>query len=501
MALRIDRKRVTLPDEDLLPLPSMNVFSTTGESPLAPIARFQDMNLSPAVLRAVLSLDNNGEKNNTPTSVQENVIPALLTGRDVVVVSGGPRDEMTVGWSIGLLERMTDVGTVECGSTSDATDIDAHLTHTALIEGLVLVSSQERADHVRDVIGELGRFVGTNNDSGGGGGIGGGGGSGAEREKDGDEDRRVVVAVGGDGAEQILLEQQLRGENEHDRALLRVFVGTPGQTRDLLGRAVLGTGRLRAVVVDSADGVDEQQFTDQIADVFQDSGIGDLDPRPQVTLTARSLADGAFTRLPELITVDALHVRQRQPLVTLQGVRQHSVMVEEDHWKFDTLCDICETVNQVQIVVFCNTRSRAMWLADKMSERSFHVALATSHTPQEELDDALENFFFAREGQILVVTDRLAQSVQGHHTRLFVNFDMPVHLDSYIERVGCGRTGAGVAITFVTDVERDALRELQDHYSADLSELPASFENYFTGEQKAWVPRRQPVVKSAAKRG
>jgi hypothetical protein len=48
-------------------------------------------------------------------------------------------------------------------------------------------------------------------------------------------------------------------------------------------------------------------------------------------------------------------------LLTLQGIKQFFVAVEREEWKFDTLCDLYDTLTITQAVIFCNTKRKVGW--------------------------------------------------------------------------------------------------------------------------------------------
>ena len=45
-------------------------------------------------------------------------------------------------------------------------------------------------------------------------------------------------------------------------------------------------------------------------------------------------------------------------LCILQGIKQFFVAVEKEEWKFDTLCDLYDTLTITQAVIFCNTKKK-----------------------------------------------------------------------------------------------------------------------------------------------
>jgi hypothetical protein len=52
---------------------------------------------------------------------------------------------------------------------------------------------------------------------------------------------------------------------------------------------------------------------------------------------------------------------------------QFFVAVEKEEWKFDTLCDLYDTLTITQAVIFCNTKKKVDWLTAKMREANFTV--------------------------------------------------------------------------------------------------------------------------------
>ena len=60
--------------------------------------------------------------------------------------------------------------------------------------------------------------------------------------------------------------------------------------------------------------------------------------------------------------------------LTLDGIKQFFVAVEKEEWKFDTLCDLYNTLTITQAVIFCNTKHKVDWLTAKMREANFTVS-------------------------------------------------------------------------------------------------------------------------------
>ena len=78
--------------------------------------------------------------------------------------------------------------------------------------------------------------------------------------------------------------------------------------------------------------------------------------------------------------------------MTLEGIKQFFVAVEREEWKFDTLCDLYDTLTITQAVIFCNTKRKVDWLTEKMREANFTVCSMHGDMPQKERDNIMKEF-------------------------------------------------------------------------------------------------------------
>ena len=79
----------------------------------------------------------------------------------------------------------------------------------------------------------------------------------------------------------------------------------------------------------------------------------------------------------------------------VQGIKQFFVAVEKEEWKFDTLCDLYDTLTITQAVIFCNTKRKVDWLTEKMQQNNFTVASMHGDMPQQERDAIMQSFRYA----------------------------------------------------------------------------------------------------------
>jgi translation initiation factor 4A len=159
--------------------------------------------------------------------------------------------------------------------------------------------------------------------------------------------------------------------------------------------------------------------------------------------------------------------------LTLAGIKQFYVAIEEEKYKFDTLCDLYETLTINQAIIYCNTKHKVEWLENEMTKRDFTVSCIHGELTQSERDTIMKNF---RDGmcRVLITTDLLARGIDIQQISLVINFDVPTNRENYIHRIGrSGRFGRkGVAINFITKNDVTQLRDIETFYLTEINEMP-----------------------------
>ena len=93
--------------------------------------------------------------------------------------------------------------------------------------------------------------------------------------------------------------------------------------------------------------------------------------------------------------------------LTLEGIKQFFVAVEREEWKFDTLCDLYDTLTITQAVIFCNTKRKVDLLSSKMREANFTVCAMHGEMDQDERARVMAEF---RSGASRVADARLTDA-------------------------------------------------------------------------------------------
>ena len=250
---------------------------------------------------------------------------------------------------------------------------------------------------------------------------------------------------------------------------VHVVVGTPGRVMDMLVRNVLNPTHVKLFVLDEADEMLSRGFKDQIYDIFTALPSKSL----QVVLCSATMPPDAL-EITERFMNNPVRILVKQKELTLEGIRQFYIDVEQEEWKLDTLCDLYETLNITQAVIFCNTRRKVDWLTDQMRSHQFTVSSTHGDISQQERNVIMEEF---RTGssRILITTDLLARGIDVQQVSLVINFDLPRDHECYLHRIGrSGRFGRkGVAINFITQNDIATFRQLEQFYNTQIEEMPA----------------------------
>jgi len=255
---------------------------------------------------------------------------------------------------------------------------------------------------------------------------------------------------------------------------VQVVVGTPGRVNDLIQRRALRTDGILMFVLDEADEMLSRGFKDQIYDVFKS-----MPSNGQVVLLSATMPSEVL-EVTKCFMRDPIRILIKKEELTLEGIRQFYIQIDREEWKFDTLCDLYDSVNITQAVIFCNTRRKVEELTRLMNDKKFTVSCMHSDMDQGERDTIMREF---RSGssRVLISTDLLARGIDVQQVSVVINYDLPSNRENYIHRIGrSGRFGRkGVAINFATANDVRLIKEIESYYGTQIDEMPSSISDYF----------------------
>ncbi len=361
--------------------------------------RFTDLGLDARVLAA---LEEVGYEK--PSPIQEQTIPLLLEGHDVVGLAQTGTGK-TAAFALPALSRMAELADIN-GVSRDT-------------QVLVLAPTRELALQVAEAFSSYATHM---------------------------EDFTVLPIYGGSP-----YGPQLAGL----RRGAQVVVGTPGRVIDHLEKGSLDLSNLQYLVLDEADEMLRMGFAEDVEKILE----GTPDSK-QVALFSATMPN-SIRKIAQQYLNDPTEIRVKAKTTTSANITQRYMQVMHSH-KLDAMTRVLEVENYDGIIVFVRTKKETEEVADKLKARGFAAAAINGDIPQQLRERTVDAL---RDGRIdiLVATDVAARGLDVERISLVVNYDIPHDTESYVHRIGrTGRAGReGAAILFVTPREKYMLRQIE----------------------------------------
>jgi translation initiation factor 4A len=249
-----------------------------------------------------------------------------------------------------------------------------------------------------------------------------------------------------------------------------VIAGCPGRIYDMMRRNTFDTKKVKIVVLDEADEMFSAGFKEQVFNIFQNFH-NDI----QVVLVSATLPDYIQPIINKLMR-DPVRVTVKAEQLTLEGISQYYIGVEDDRQKYETLKDLYSVISVSQCIIYCNSLKRVGDLFDAMTEDGFPVCRIHSGMEKEERDHAFADFKSGK-FRVLISSNVTARGIDIQQVSVVINFDIPKDIHTYLHRIGrSGRWGRkGVGINLITRRDASKLKEIEGYYACQINEMPSSF--------------------------
>ncbi len=250
-----------------------------------------------------------------------------------------------------------------------------------------------------------------------------------------------------------------------------VIAGCPGRVYDMLRRQQIGSKNIKLIVLDEADELLSSGFKEQIYNIFQH-----LRSDVQVALFSATLPD-YIHQITSKFMRDPVRIFVKAEQLTLEGISQYYVAIEDDRQKYATLKDLYQYISMSQCIIYCNSVKRVSELYDAMLEDGFPVCRIHSSMEKYDRDLAFTEF---RNGKcrVLISSNVTARGIDIQQVSVVINFDVPKCVHTYLHRIGrSGRWGRkGLGINLITRRDASKMREIEQHYSTQITELPGNLD-------------------------
>ena len=259
-----------------------------------------------------------------------------------------------------------------------------------------------------------------------------------------------------------------------DRGSIKVIIGTPGRVNDMLKRRVLDISYLKSFILDEADEMLSFGFLDQIREI-----LNFVPKTSQIGIFSATMTDETYSLTKEILK-NPVEILVKNEDLTLEGIKQYYVDIEDEIQKFDVLMDIYSNLAVSQTIIYSNSKRKMIWLSEQLKENSFTVDSIHSDMTQSVRNQVIKNF---RSGtiRILLASDILARGIDIQQVSIIINYDFPRNYNTYIHRIGrSGRYGKkGVALNIVNQTELQSMKECEQIYNTKIQYLPADLDNIF----------------------
>lgn len=251
-----------------------------------------------------------------------------------------------------------------------------------------------------------------------------------------------------------------------------IITGCPGRIYDMMRRNNITSKTIKLVILDEADEMLSSGFKEQIYNIFQNFK-NDI----QVALFSATLPDYIHAITSKFMR-DPVRIYVKSESLTLEGISQYYVAVEDDKQKYATLKDIYSFISMSQCIIYCNSVKRVTDLYDAMLEDNFPVCCIHSNMDKSSRDKSFNEFRTGKQ-RVLISSNVTARGIDIQQVSVVINFDLPKCVSTYLHRIGrSGRWGRkGTGINFITRRDITKIKEIEKYYSTEIKELPSSFES------------------------
>lgn len=380
---------------------------------------FSSLALEKALIDAVIA-----QGYDSPTPIQLQAIPAILTGKDVMAGAQTGTGK-TAAFALPILQRLMNI---------------THLSGSA--HALVLTPTRELAQQVYKSFVRYG------------------------------ENTQISVAVAYGG---VSINPQISIIEQG----IDVLVATPGRLLDLIAKGSVSLGNLDTIVFDEADRMLDMGFKDEINRILMR-----LPAQRQTLLFSATLDDAIFKLSKTMLTKpELIEVSHRNTAAS--EVEQIVYNVDSDR-KRELTSFLIGSKNWQQVLIFTRTKQTADALAKEMCKDGIKTQSIHGDKSQGARERVLAEFKTGKI-RALVATDVAARGLDIIDLKYVINYELPYVAEDYIHRIGrTGRAGnTGLAISLMSANELwllEAVEKVLDSvllqqwlpgYEPDLSKHPA----------------------------
>ncbi len=375
------------------------------------MATFEQFGLSAPVMKA---LEDMGFE--TPTPIQEKVIPAMLEHQTDIIGLAQTGTGKTAAFGIPIIEL---------------TKLDQQYPQV-----LILCPTRELCLQISEDLMTISKHV---------------------------RGLRLVSIYGGASIQTQI--QQLKGG-------VHIIVATPGRMIDMLERKKVDISKIHSVVLDEADEMLNMGFREDLATILSTT------PETKRTLMFSATMSREVAAIASNYMHDPLEIMVGRRNEGALNVEHHYYMVSSQH-RYLALKRIIDSNPGIYGIVFCRTRQETKDVADKLIKDGYNADALHGDLSQAQRDSVMGKFR-GHNLQVLVATDVAARGIDVDDISHVINFNLPDESEVYTHRSGrTGRAGKkGTSIVIIHSKEQYKIKQIEKLINKKLEpkEIPSAKE-------------------------
>ena len=370
---------------------------------------FYDLPLSDNVLDAIWDMHF---ENCTP--VQEQCIPHLLEGRDVIGIA------------------QTGTGKTAAYLLPILTLLEKEPHPKDAVNCLIMAPTRELARQIDQALQGFSYYL--------------------------DDINGVAVYGGNDG-------QRYEQERKALAQGADIVIATPGRLISHLSLGNFDLSRTTHLILDEADRMLDMGFADDILQIVK------CLPKKRQTILFSATMPKEIVSLAHSIMNDPVEIKiaVSKPAENIQ----QGVYICHEVDKMAILMKVFEETPPQRVILFAKSKLDVKNLNIQLLKKGYKCRAMHSDLEQKERDEVM-NAFKARQVDLLVATDIVARGIDIDDITMVINYDAPRDPEDYVHRIGrTARAGReGRAITFVCERDRPALRNIERLLEKQVPKLP-----------------------------
>ncbi|MEI8134204.1 MAG: DEAD/DEAH box helicase [bacterium] len=358
---------------------------------------FTSLDINEQILRALKD-----EGYTEPTPIQEQAIPVLLNGNDLLGCAQTGTGK-TAAFAIPILQHLFE--TRPNGGKRK-------------IRALVLTPTRELAVQIADSFRAYGKYTGVTN----------------------------TVVFGG------------VNQGKQTSALNRgvdIVIATPGRLLDLMNQGFVHLKDVEMFVLDEADRMLDMGFLTDVKKI-----ISHL-PHKRQSLFFSATMPAEIVKLSHTILHEPVKITITPDEPTVDAIKQYVFFVDKQNKK-DLLLFVLDDDDIKTALVFTRTKHGADIVVRILSQNGISAEAIHGNKSQNVRQRALNNFK-AQKTRVLVATDIAARGIDVDELEFVINYEIPNIPETYVHRIGrTGRAGAkGTALSFCDASELPFLNDIE----------------------------------------